>query len=219
VLFAYLLWKAVTDEGGAMAGVAEIHTQATLTPNKVELMRAWLPGQPWFSGDASDLAMAGQFRFVDPAGAVGIQVMLVTSGGVLYQVPLTYRDAPLEGGEDALLGTMEHSVLGTRWTYDAVADPVFQNELLRTIIEGDTGAGVPAGASATTPVQGSGAEGVDPAPGERHGDDLIGYGSYTVHVPRHPDDAEPIDALGVLSAELTLDGDDVTLVLAELRSA
>jgi len=202
-----------------MAGMAEIHTQATLVPNKLELMRAWLPEQPWFSGDASDLVQVGQFRFVDPAGSVGIQVMLVTSGGVLYHVPLTYRDAPLEGGEAALVGTMDHSVLGQRWTYDAVADPVFQNELLRTIVEGDTGAGVPADASATTPVQGSGADGVEPAPGERHGDDLISYGAYTVHVARHPDEAEPIDALGVLTAELTLDGDDLTLVLAELRSA
>ena len=202
-----------------MAGVAELHTQATLTPNKLELMRAWLPQQAWFSGDASDLAMAGQFRFVDPAGAVGIQVMLVTSGGVLYQVPLTYRDAPLAGGEDALAGTMEHSVLGTRWTYDALADPVYQNELLRTIVEADTAAGVPAGAAATTPVRGSGADGVDPQPGERHGDDLIVYGSYTIHVDRHPDEAEPISALGVLTATLELAGEEATLVLAELRSA
>ena len=202
-----------------MAGVAELHTQATLTTSKLEVMRAWLPGEPWFSGDASDLAVVGQFRFVDPEGAVGVQVMLVTSGGVLYQVPLTYRDAPLEGGEEALIGTMDHSVLGTRWTYDAVADPVFQNELLRTIVEADTGAAVSAGASAPTPVHGTGADGVELAPGERHGDDLISYGSYTIHVPRHPDDAEPIGALGVLTAELTLDGEDLTLVLAELRSA
>ena len=48
-----------------MAGVAEIHTQATLTPSKLEVMRAWLPGEPWFSGDASDLAVVGQFRFVN----------------------------------------------------------------------------------------------------------------------------------------------------------
>lgn len=202
-----------------MAGVAEIHTQASLTPNKLELMRAWLPIQAWFTGDASDLAQAGQFRFVDPAGAVGIQIMLVTSGGALYQVPLTYRDAPLAGAEDALVGTMEHSVLGTRWTYDALADPVYQAELLRTIVEGDTGAGVPANAAATTPVHGSGADGVELAPGERHGDDLIAYGSYTIHVTRHPDEAEPIGALGVLTAELTLDGEGVALVLAELRSA
>jgi hypothetical protein len=201
-----------------MARVAEIHTQATLTPNKLELMRAWLPDQAWFSGDASDLAVVGQFRFVDPAGAVGIQVMLVTSGGLLFQVPLTYRDAPLEGGEAALVGTMEHSVLGTRWTYDGVADPVFAGELLRTIVEGDTGASVSDGAPVPTPVRGSGAEGVSSGPGERRGDDLIAYGAYTIHVTRHPDEAEPIGALGVLTADVTVDGDELTLVLAELRA-
>ena len=200
-----------------MAGVAEIHTRATLTPNKLELMRGWLPRQAWFSGDASDLEVVGQFRFVDPAGAVGVQVMLVRSAGVLYQVPLTYRGAPLDGAEDALVGTMEHSVLGKRWTYDAAADPVYASELLRTIVEADTGAAVSEGASATTPVKGSGADGVELVPGERQGDDLISYGSHTVHVARHPDEAEPIGALGVLSAQLSLDGDDVTLVLAELR--
>jgi len=202
-----------------MAGVAEIHTQATLVPSKLELMRAWLPTQTWFTGDASDLAQVGQFRFVDPAGTVGIQVMLVTSGGILYQVPLTYRDAPLAGAEGALAGTMEHSVLGTRWTYDALADPVYQAELLRTIVEGDTGAEVSAGAAPTTPVHGSGANGVELVPGERQGDDLIAYRSYTIHVTRHPDEAEPIGALGVLTAELDLAGEEATLVLAELRSA
>jgi hypothetical protein len=201
-----------------MAGVAEIHTQATLVPNKLELIRAWLPAQAWFTGDASDLAQVGQFRFVDPAGTVGIQVMLVTSGGILYQVPLTYRDAPLAGAAGALVGTMEHSVLGTRWTYDALADPVYQAELLRTIVEGDTGAEVSAGAAPTTPVHGSGANGVELVPGERQGDDLIAYRSYTIHVTRHPDEAEPIGALGVLTAELDLAGEGATLVLAELRS-
>lgn len=200
-----------------MAGVAVVH-HATLVPSKLEAMQAWLPHQSWFAGDASDLEVVGQFRFVDPAGAVGLQTMLVTSRGALYQVPLSYRDAPLEGAEAALICTMEHSVLGTRWVYDSLADPVYANELLRTIVEADTGAETSTG-SEQTPVEGSGAEGVELAPGERQGDDLISYGAYTVHVTRHPDEAEPIDALGVLTAELVLDGDDLTLVLAELRPA
>ena len=70
-----------------------------------------------------------------------------------------------------------------------------------------------------TQVEGSGAAGVELVGGTRQGDDLLVYGSYTVHVPRHPDDAEPTDALGILTAEVTIDGDDLTLVLAELRSA
>lgn len=201
-----------------MARTADVHPNATLTPSKTDLMKAWLPHQPWFAGDAGDLATVGQFRFVDPAGEVGVQVTLVTSGGVLYQVPLTYRDAPLEGAEAALLGTMEHSALGTRWIYDALSDPVYAAELLRTIVEADTEAPVSSGAR-QTPARGSGAEGVELVAGERRGDDLLAYGRCTVHVARHPDEAEPIDALGVLTADLTLDGDDVTVVLAELRSA
>jgi hypothetical protein len=177
-----------------------------------------LPSQSWFTGDASDLEVVGQFRFVDPAGEVGLQTMLVTSQGDLYQVPLSYRDAPLEGAESALICTMEHSVLGTRWVYDSLADPVYASELLRTIVEADTGAETSTG-SQQTQVEGSGADGVKLVPGVRQGDDLLVYGSYTVHVPRHPDDAEPTDALGILTAEVAVDGDDLTLVLAELRSA
>lgn len=202
-----------------MARMAEIHGSATLRPTKIEMLKAWLPSQPWFTGDAEDLAQAGQFRFVDPAGKVGVQVMLVTSGGVLYQVPLSYRDAPLAGAEDALIGTMDHSVLGTRYVYDALSDPVFADELLRTIVEADTEAGVEPGGPVSTPVHGSGASGVALVPGERVGDDLIAYGAVTVHVPRHPDEAEPIGALGVLTGILTVEDIDGPLVLAELRSA
>ena len=38
-----------------MSGTAEVH-QSTLTPTKLELLAAWLPTQPWFDGDAADLA-------------------------------------------------------------------------------------------------------------------------------------------------------------------
>jgi hypothetical protein len=200
-----------------MAGVAIVH-HATLVPSKLQALQAWLPSQSWFTGDASDLELVGQFRFVDPDGEVGLQTMLVTSQGELYQVPLSYRDAPLEGADSALICTMEHSVLGTRWVYDSLADPVYAAELLRTIVEADTGAETSTG-SEQTQVEGSGAAGVELVGGTRQGDDLLVYGSYTVHVPRHPDDAEPTDALGILTAEVTIDGDDLTLVLAELRSA
>lgn len=199
-----------------MAGVAIVH-EATLVPSKLEAMRAWLPGQSWFTGDASDLAVVGQFRFVDPEGEVGLQTMLVTSQGALYQVPLSYRGAPLAGAEDALIVTMEHSVLGTRWVYDSLADPVYAAELLRTVVEADSGAATSTG-SEQTPVEGSGADGVELTRGTRQGDDLIAYGPYTIHVTRHPDEAEPIGALGVLTAEVTLDGGELTVVLAELRA-
>jgi hypothetical protein len=76
-------------------------------------------------------------RFDDPAGAVGIETLLVrTRGGAVHHVPLTYRDAPLEGGDAWLVGTCEHSVLGRRWVYDACADPVYAAALASAIFAG-----------------------------------------------------------------------------------
>jgi hypothetical protein len=57
------------------------------------------------------------------------------SGSTLF-VPVTYRDAPLPGAEARLLGTMQHSVLGARYVYDACADPVFVATVLTTIRSG-----------------------------------------------------------------------------------
>ena len=54
-----------------------------------------------------------------------METHLVTAAGVLFQVPLTYRDEPLDGADDALLTEMHHSVLGTRWVYDGLRDPRF----------------------------------------------------------------------------------------------
>ena len=67
--------------------------------------------------------MIGSYRFDDPDGRVGMETHLVTAGRTLLQVPLTYRDEPLEGAADALIVEMQHSVLGTRWVYDGLRDP------------------------------------------------------------------------------------------------
>jgi hypothetical protein len=45
------------------------------------------------------------------------------AGDTLLQVPLTYRDEPLDRADDALIVEMQHSVLGTRWVYDGLRDP------------------------------------------------------------------------------------------------
>jgi hypothetical protein len=112
--------------------------QADLFPTKLELLAAWLPGRPWYRGHAgADIARVAAFRFDDPAGAVGIETMLVGAGdGVIYQVPLTYRGAPMPGGDGWLVGTTDHSVLGQRWVYDACADPVYAAALARAILAG-----------------------------------------------------------------------------------
>ncbi|HSR83735.1 MAG TPA: 1,4-alpha-glucan branching protein [Streptosporangiaceae bacterium] len=119
--------------------MAVIH-HTTLTPTKLELLAAWLPAQPWYPGPGQPtaLARAGGFRLDDPAGEVGIEFMVVTDNAdgasVSYHVPLTYRGAPLAGAHDALIGQAEHGVLGRRWIYDGVHDPVLMaqlSELLR----------------------------------------------------------------------------------------
>jgi Maltokinase N-terminal cap domain len=110
--------------------MATIH-RTTMAPTKLELLTDWLPRQPWYVGDGSpDLTRAGGFRLDDPAGDVGLEFMLVTDRGTTYFVPLSYRGAPLEGAEAALVGTSEHGVLGTRWIYDAAHDPVAVEQLL-----------------------------------------------------------------------------------------
>jgi maltokinase-like protein len=105
--------------------VAVIH-RAQITPTKAELVSGWLPSRAWSNGAGGPFELLGAYRFDDPAGEVGIETHLVRTGrGDVLQVPLTYRDTPLEGAERHLLGTMEHSHLGRRWVYDGCADPVY----------------------------------------------------------------------------------------------
>lgn len=117
--------------------MALIH-EATLRPTKLELLAEWLPRQRWYQGvPGAEVTRVASFRFDDPEGEVGIETMLVRDGdGPVYQVPLTYRGAPLEGAEAFLVGTTEHSVLGNRWVYDATGDPVYAPELAKAIFAG-----------------------------------------------------------------------------------
>jgi hypothetical protein len=98
--------------------------RATITPTKAELIAEWAPTQPWGPAAADPVEVIGSYRFDDPDGRVGMETHLVTAGGVVLQVPLTYRDEPLADG-DGFIGEMEHSVLGTRWVYDGLRDPRF----------------------------------------------------------------------------------------------
>ena len=51
---------------------------------------------------------------------------------------MTYRPEPLADAEDALMGEMQHTVLGTRYVYDGCHDPVFVGELVRAVLTGGT---------------------------------------------------------------------------------
>ena len=119
--------------------MAEIHHGATISPTKLELLAAWMPRQRWYThkGHVPVLRRVGGFRFEDPAGRVGAETLIVldeaTVPPVVYQVPLTYRDTPLPGGEDAQVGTCEHSVLGTRYVYDGCKDPRYVEALLELV--------------------------------------------------------------------------------------
>ena len=133
--------------------MAEIH-QATLTPTKLELLPEWMAQQRWYAakGRVPRLRRLWSWRLDDPAGLVGIETLLVVDEAgaepVVYQVPLTYRGAPLEGGEQALVGTTEHSVLGRRWVYDGPRDPVYAAQLLELTV----GRAIPqAGSTSNTP--------------------------------------------------------------------
>jgi hypothetical protein len=110
--------------------------EATIRPRKDELVGPWLRTRPWWDGEV-ERDPVGSFRLDDPAGAVGMECFLFGSAsGTTLFVPVTYRDAALPGGDASLLGTMEHSALGTRYMYDACADPVFVATVLDTIRSG-----------------------------------------------------------------------------------
>ena len=116
--------------------MAEIHTTASISPTKLELVAPWMAHQRWYAakGRLPVLRRLWSWRLDDPAGQVGVETLLLVDEGdtvpVVYQVPLTYRGAPLDGAQHALVGTMEHSVLGRRWVYDAPHDPVYAAQLL-----------------------------------------------------------------------------------------
>jgi hypothetical protein len=108
---------------------------ATLTPGFREFLPPWVARQPWYAGTGVPaLRPVGAFRLEDPDGEVGMETHLFTDGSAVYQVPMTYRGAPL--AEGALIATAEHSELGQRWIYDAESDPVWRAELLRLVRDG-----------------------------------------------------------------------------------
>lgn len=211
--------------------MALIH-KADLTPTKLEALTAWIPGRSWAAGvDASALTQVGSYRFDDPADEVGIETLLLrTAAGTLLQVPLTYRAAPLEGAEAALVTTMRHSVLGPRWAYDGCADPVAVRALVTAMrtgapqaeLEYDAGSGVRERREPTMQVAGTGAPGASgPAVGTVRARDAAGVtvvhaGGVEVVVRRVVDPAAPVDA-GDAALRGTWSGQSRPVVLATLR--
>src|SRR5215207_5577045 len=96
---------------------------AKITPTKAELIADWAPTQAWGPPPDVPIEVIGSYRFDDPEARVGMETHIVTAGATVLQVPLTYRDEPLVGADEALIVEMHHSVLGTRWVYDGLRDP------------------------------------------------------------------------------------------------
>lgn len=126
--------------------VAKIE-DATLNPTKQEVASRWL-------GSFSHL---GSYRLVDVDGEVGIESLLgFDSDERLIQLPVTYRSAQLD--EEETLATMDHSVLGTRYVTNALADPVAVREYIRIILDAADGANYSDGTRPALLVRGSGVQ-------------------------------------------------------------
>lgn len=136
---------------------------ATLTPSFAELLPGWIARQRWYArtGSTPRFTHVGGLRYQDPAGEVGIQTWFLRDDSnprpTIYQVPLTYRGAPVAGLEHALVARAGHSELGERWIYDGCHDPVGAEAILDTILseatvvsDGAEGTGLARGALSDT---------------------------------------------------------------------
>jgi hypothetical protein len=200
--------------------------RATITPTKAELIADWGPTQPWWPSTTEPIDVIGSYRFDDPDGRVGMETHLVVADGNLLQVPLTYRDEPLDGADDCLITEMHHSVLGTRWVYDGLRDPRFVVMLAAVTM---TGQGEALGmalyegrwyvAPSNVRIQGGGwtQERVPVDGFELRSDDasasVLQNDRFALTVFRRPV-AGPRPAIGLTA---TWDGHDDAVVLAELR--
>lgn len=212
--------------------MALIYAGTILTPPKLELVAQWLPSRPWAAGrDVTAVEQIGTYRFDDPGGKVGIDTMLLrTVDGRLLQVPATYREAPVDGAEDNLIGTMHHSVLGMRWIYDGCADPVWVSAMARAILTGGGEAALDVESSdgshemrtAATNVRGSGSAAEAPTfDAVSYADDASGTtisaGALRIVLRRALD--EPFSADGGQTLAGTWPGNESATVLAALHGA
>lgn len=140
--------------------------RATLTPSKPELLASFLGGP---------VTILGAYRYDDPAGQVGVEGFVVeTEDGELRHPVLAYRadelvDELSEAAEH-LVGTTEHSALGTRWVYDGRHDPVVRQcleaalagrveQALEEVFDGDRSLGVREPSARIRRVEGAAADG------------------------------------------------------------
>ena len=98
-----------------------------------EHLLRWVPRQRWYANKSGPSALTEIGRCAlpsgDPAAAVSIHLLLDT-GGVLFQVPITTRHTALPAADAALVG-----VSGPDFYYDAPHDPAFAAALVALMFE------------------------------------------------------------------------------------
>ncbi|WPF65539.1 MULTISPECIES: maltokinase N-terminal cap-like domain-containing protein [unclassified Corynebacterium] len=124
----------MSDNQNAAEVYAEVYADAQLEPGKEDFQRRFLEREGLLNPGDTFTALAA-WRLIDPEGQVGMEVAVIALNDGLVQVPLTYRPGPLPDTE-GLLGEMAHSVLGTRYIYDARRDPVFAAALREVVRAG-----------------------------------------------------------------------------------
>jgi maltokinase len=106
-----------------------------------EFLADWIATQRWYGGKGRvpQLERRGHWSFRDEGWFARIEThLLLDSSGdepALYQVPLTFRDAPLEGHEADLIGTVTEDDGTQLYVYDGPKDPAYAWALLRLILD------------------------------------------------------------------------------------
>ncbi|MBK4347555.1 maltokinase N-terminal cap-like domain-containing protein [Lacisediminihabitans changchengi] len=104
-----------------------------------DYLAPWMARQRWFAGKGRTpqlLEIGGFSLGYDESVRVRVRLVLDrASNPLLYQVPLTERRTPLQGGEAALVAT-ENDADGPLYIYDGPRDPAFASALLGMVLQG-----------------------------------------------------------------------------------
>lgn len=109
-------------------------------PALEDALAGWIQRQRWFAGKGATprLRMLATLQWPSHHGMRVVTHLVLDESvgrGALYQVPVAYRDAPLEMAEGAYIGVLSDPDGKRRHAYDAPHDPEFAERLLRLIVE------------------------------------------------------------------------------------
>jgi maltokinase len=103
----------------------------------LEHIAPWVVSQRWFAskGRVPRLELIGSWEIPSDGPRILTYLIMDFSAKVpvLYQVPATERDEPLEGGEDALIALVDNADGSSTYLYDGPHDPAYASALLRLI--------------------------------------------------------------------------------------